>query len=411
MPKTIVKEDREKLKQGIMRLLSIDGRMSFQRLGDLLGVSKITAYNLFLEVKEQYGLVFVPEININEIWKYEFLKMSSHKSTKKELKEEALEKLEEFGFQEYMVFYKFINGMPTDEEINSYINNPGVPESLMKESKVQHYKISKEYLPLVQYACRLKGEYDIMLFVLARDYRELDVFLRRFGTALGKYTKHCSVNRVRNELGFFPIKREAVERFQISETYKQILLGLTDDGRQSIKKIATTMKTKPETLVYGMERLTRTNLLTRVSYYETKPTNNINALVIMEIIDQLGWSETREKLFMKMVTDSDSNGKHTEYLYLSYFDHPNGIVAIMSFANNTDLDSFINFLYNNVKGINVKYYQMTSTINGNLGIRDFDMKYSSHYKMLERAKLMPRVKRLEKIFDSHASLSGKFGDE
>ncbi|MDE1855972.1 MAG: hypothetical protein KGH49_01920, partial [Candidatus Micrarchaeota archaeon] len=111
MPRMIEQGKREELKARMLKLLSVNGRMSIGDLGKSLGITKPSAYHLFLETVKEYDLRFVPEINISKIWRYEFIKLSRMR-TKKEILDEALEEIPEAGFEEYIVVFNFLKGAP-----------------------------------------------------------------------------------------------------------------------------------------------------------------------------------------------------------------------------------------------------------------------------------------------------------
>ncbi|MGC9205390.1 MAG: hypothetical protein ACP5FN_03925, partial [Candidatus Micrarchaeia archaeon] len=117
MPKIITEERREEIKTKMLKLLSVNGRASMEYLSHALKVPKATAYTLFNETVKEYGIHFTPELDLSDIWRYEFIKISKHKSTKREMREEAMDKIPELGLIEYLAFFKFIGKMPSDEEI------------------------------------------------------------------------------------------------------------------------------------------------------------------------------------------------------------------------------------------------------------------------------------------------------
>lgn len=121
MPKVIEKGKREELKQNMLRLLSVNGRMSIGNIAKKLHVTKPSAYHLFLEVVKEYDLHFVPEINIEELWKYEFIKLNRLHS-KREMLEESTEMLPDLGFDEYMILIKFPDKEPDIEKMGRELN-------------------------------------------------------------------------------------------------------------------------------------------------------------------------------------------------------------------------------------------------------------------------------------------------
>ena len=142
-------KNKEELKGKIRRLLSVDARISMQELANRLGTTKANAYGIFNEVLNEYGMHFVPEISIDKLWKWEFIKKARLR-TKRGIIAEAEEELPLTGFNEYMIFVKFFGKQPSEDEIMKAFGNSYVP----------------------QFAARTKGEYDLMIYAVARSYED-----------------------------------------------------------------------------------------------------------------------------------------------------------------------------------------------------------------------------------------------
>ncbi|MEM4114389.1 MAG: AsnC family protein, partial [Candidatus Micrarchaeaceae archaeon] len=143
MPKSpmLSKDEVEKLKLRMLRALSINARLTFSELGKKVGVGKYVAYKYFHEMVEEYGIKFVPEINVENIWKYELVKLMAHESTKTGIRENIIDKFPDvIGFEEYVIFIKFLGKKSSDEEILKAIGDSYIP----------------------QFVAKLIGEYDLM---------------------------------------------------------------------------------------------------------------------------------------------------------------------------------------------------------------------------------------------------------
>lgn len=368
MPKTIQKDRRTQLKETILKLLSVNGRMSIGDIARRIKATKASAYNLFLETVNEYDLHFVPEINIEELWRYEFLKLSFHKSTKKEMREEILDKLPEMGFDQYIVFFKFLKKPPSDEKIIK--------------------AIGESYIP--QYIARVRGHYDLVMHGVARSFEEMDNFLIDFRKVLGRCPLLLELNVIKLAIGFFPLRDAVIQQFNISDTYKDLLLGLNQDGRQEFKEIAKKAKKKPELIVYGMDRLKRTGILKRITYYQNKPKNIVNTIILMKIIDESLFSATRHKWILDAVLDYQ--GKPNEYILAGDISSTHGITIFGNFESNGRAEEFLNKLKKRLKGVEFQDITITKPLMGHLGVRNFDMRYSHYYTYLEMKKLMPRFK-------------------
>lgn len=370
MPKVIEKGKREQLKQNMLRLLSVNGRMSIGNIAKNLHVTKPSAYHLFLEVVKEYDLHFVPEINIEELWKYEFIKLNRLHS-KREMLEESTEMLPDLGFDEYIILVKFPEKEPDIEKTARELN--------------------ASYM--VQFAAKLKGEYDLVIYALARNYREIEVTMINFSLKFPKNKMVIEINKIDHGMGFFALKDDLIKRFNISDTYRALLLGLNKNGRTEFKKIAEEFNKEPQSIVYAMDRLKRTDILKRVTYYEGNPKNVINAVMYVKVLNNSELHSTRSKWYMELVNNSE--GKHNVNMFVCNISSPMSGLFFLSLENGEALESYVKKSKKMMKGVDIKYSILTKVLLGNIGIRNFDMRYSGFYKQLEIEKFVPKFKPKE----------------
>jgi hypothetical protein len=87
--------------------------------------------------------------------------------------------------------------------------------------------------------------------------------------------------------------------------------------------------------------------------------------------------------------------EHLKYVYICDILNPFGILVFVNLSSNEEIDNLLNSMRKILKGVEISYITMTKTLLGNLGIRNFDMRYSNQYKYLELEGLVPRVQRKE----------------
>ncbi|MGC9099308.1 MAG: hypothetical protein ACP5HW_02040 [Candidatus Micrarchaeia archaeon] len=371
MPKVIEEGRREILKLEMLKYLSVNGRASIDDIARHIKMPKATTYALFNELVKEYRLHFVPEININDIWKFEFIKISKHKSTKREIKEEALEKIPELGLEEYISFVKFNGAVPSEEEILNVIKNFAEP----------------------QYVAKLHGGDDLVIYEVGKSFYNVNKFIINFSKSLKKYNMIINTSRIVTESGFFPLRNELLDTLMLPDTSKALLEGLNIDARGEIKEIAKRFNKKPELLLYAMDRLKHGGLLERLTYFEAQPKNNIGGIIKIVITNESKFIESKNKFLLELVKQKE--GEHTRYTYICDIMNPSGILIFVNLASNEEIDSIISNLSKVLKGVEIEYTTITKSIFGNLGIRNFDMRYSVQYKVLESENLVLKVNRRE----------------
>ena len=364
--------EKEKRKINVLKLLSINSRLSLSDISEQLKLPKPSLYNLLNELIEEYGMVFVPEINIPNIWKYELIRLSKSHS-KKEMLHEAVEKMSSIGFEEYFIMFKFLKKKPGDGEI-------------MKA-------VAGSYIP--QFIAKLNGEYDLMIYAVAQNYSKAASFAISFCDALSKYDATTMLYKISKSDGYFPMTDELIKQFNISTTYQKLLIELNKNGRSKFGDLSYNSRIPQQQLTYAFERLVRSGIISRITYYESKPKNSFHYVISLRTVNISEYIKTRDNWQIDIINDCAS--KHAEYTFVCDVTSPFGAYVIASFANKADFSAFYSKLKKRVGGMKISYMEMRSILFGNLGIRDFDMRYSINYQYLERKKKVPRFTPKSKI--------------
>ncbi|MGA3020531.1 MAG: AsnC family protein [Candidatus Micrarchaeales archaeon] len=357
----------EVLKSRMLRILSVNARISMQDIANKLGVTKVNVYGLFNELLEEYDIGFVPEISIDKLWKWEFIKKARLR-TKRGIISEAMEELPLTGFGEYLILIKFIGKKPENDEITKAMGNSYVP----------------------QFIARISGEYDLMIYAVARSYEDAIGFTDALNKSLFKYNMLAYTNRIWGCFGFFPLSNKLIEQFDIFDTYKNLLFGLNGKGRETFTEIGKKFNQGPAQMLYAYDRLARTEILKRVTYFEAKPKATLSIAIMLKIENAKAFEESKNKWLMRVVKEYES--KENEYVFMCDMANPKGMFIIMNFHGKERYEKFFSCIRSCLKGVEVSKMQISKTLLGNLGLRDFDMRYSSQYKCLERNKLVPSLK-------------------
>lgn len=359
MPKIINPEKRQQMKLDILKLLSVDGRASINDISKRLGVPKTSAYNLFLEVEREYGLKFVPEININQIWKYELVKLS-REGSKRDVLGKTIDKMHDIGFEEYVIFFKFLGKVPANSEIQSALESSYIP----------------------QFAAIAHGTYNLVVYAICRSYRDIDALVITIGNKLNASNFRTEVNRIERTFGYFPVRSELIKQFAISVNYKNLISDLNKNGRIEIKRIEETNLSKSQS--YSLEKLKKTGILTRITYYETKPKNVINAIIRFSVVNYSKFLNSKIKWFDDFVNTNITT--HGEYMFMCDISNPQGGLIFCNFENSQNAELFFNKMKKSMDGVEFEYISISGTILGSGGIRNFDMNYTDQSKELERLK-------------------------
>ena len=140
-------------------------------------------------------------------------------------------------------------------------------------------------------------------------------------------------------------------------------------------------------MLYAYDRLARTEILKRVTYFESKPGGSFGIVAIAKVQSEKEFGDSRDKWFAKLAKEYDK--RTNECIFMCDTPSPKGIIVIADFANKGAANRFLSTMKRGLKGTQVSKMQLGKALVGSLGVRDFDMRYTSQYRSLERKKLVP----------------------
>jgi DNA-binding Lrp family transcriptional regulator len=360
-------ENSQGMRDTILKQLSVDARISMKTLSGSTGGAKGNAYGLFNKVVEEYGLRFVPEISIENLWKWEFIK-KARMQTKRGIITEAMDAIPITGFGEYLMLVKFIGAAPDDEKIVEALGT--------------------SYSP--QFATRLKGnDHDLLVYVVARSYEDAVELANSFGKKLGKHRMVTHIDRVWGKFGFFPLNEKVISQFDIFDSYKNLLIGLNGSGRDTFSEIGRKAGQGPAQMLYAYDRLVRTGIMKRITYYEDRPKGGINLLLTLKTVNPKSFDETKDAWFMKLIREYER--AENECVFMCDTASPRGMLVIASFQSAGRAGKFVGAIRSTLKGVVVSRAEIGGVLMGHLGIRDFDMRYTQQYRSLAIRRLVPRI--------------------
>jgi DNA-binding Lrp family transcriptional regulator len=357
---------REIAKERMLRLLSTDARASMNIIASKMGIARRSAYSLFNEIAEERGLKFVPEVDIEHLWKWEFIKKARLR-TKRGILAEAMEELPVAGFGEYMVFVKFVGASPGDDELTKAVGAS----------------------PLPQFAARLRGANDLMIYAVARNYEEALEFAGDLGKRLGRRRATAHVSRVWGSFGFFPLSERLISQFDIFDSYKNLLIGLNESGRMTFSEVGRKSNQGPAQMLYAYDRLVRTGILRRITYFEEKPNRASSVLFTVRVTDTKAFEASRDAWFMKLISEYEK--RENECVFICNTPCPIGMLIVARFESDARMARFRGMMRSTLKGVDVSHSKVGKVLLGHLGIRDFDMRYTGQYKSLAMRRLVPRL--------------------
>ena len=362
-----MQEYREDDEKALLKLLSINARITNEDIAKRLHLSKQEASKLFDYVVSKYGLKFVPEISLENMWHVEFAKQA-RLQTKRGIIGEANELVSNAGFNEYSLKINFIGSKPGKEEL---------------------YEAARS-IPEMQFITMTSGHYDAWAYLVSRSFEDIRYALSNFNKKLEKYDKKENLAKIKTNFGFFALNKQLVERFNIFESYRNLLSGLIENGRATFTEIGAKYQQGSTQMLYAYDRLVRIGVLKRVTYYETKPERTEASIIEIAITNEAKFEREKERWYLRMV--DEANKSECKYTYIADTLSPLGLIAIINTKTEKEINEEENAL-KKMNGATIETTEITEPVIGSMGIRNFDMRYSCIYDYLELKNKVPRFER------------------
>jgi hypothetical protein len=232
----------------------------------------------------------------------------------------------------------------------------------------------------------LYGEYDVFMYLVARNPAEMTFFVNSFVKSFEKYKAEVSVRPIRRTYGFFPMRNELIEELKLPEKYKKLLTILNTNARSHLSQMADDID--KNTITYLYKALLDYGIIHRSTIIHRKPGKNLTGLITYKIVDHTLFNKNRNKWLSHLV--NTNNGKNASYVFMADTYEPYGGVILVNAADSSSLESFRNSLAAMKVGVEIKSQILTKSILGELGIRNFDVRYTQQYITLETDGLVPK---------------------
>lgn len=346
----------------VLQALSMNGRISMSGLAKLLDLRSGTgAQWQKRKAEKKFGIKYITEIDVARL-----------------------------GYLTFLTFIKFSETVPSAEVIKRVLENE----------------------PRIQLVALLSGKYDLLIYSLVKDVREVDDFIYRLQSLseLSKYPSawYTTPNLVTLNLiplrdGFFGLLEESVwkrskenprpERGQLSEREWLVLRELNNNGAINFTEIDKRYSLEKGGARYTYHKLLDKGIINRITITLTSLPIKYNGIILTDIIDGHLFEETRPSLLLEIISDSD--GPINKYILVGDVDNPHGGVFIAPVFTEGGLQNCEESL-GKTKGLRISTLVITDTIIGSFCYRRFDRTYTKQHQILvEKYKMLRQQPKID----------------
>ncbi len=335
----------------ILTCLSMNARLPVPKIALLSDLNEQTAYSRIKSLERRLGITYISEINTTAL-----------------------------GYAMYLLLIKFEESIPTLQELKDAI----VPNSK------------------IQFAAELKGEYDLVMYILDEDpiKAEDNLWEFRSSTALGAYKAAWYLTPFGQTYSFVPLRSEFIDDILKTAVWGKAKKSGSSPQRRLKQREFLVLKELNGNSIEDFASIDKRYGLgmggSRYAYHKliedgiiVRPTVTVNlsmkylGIILMETMNASETRETRHRLLFDTIEYGQLCNK---YSLTGNIGSPEGLICFMPVVNQEDLDNEIEHLQESVKGMIFRTLIVTNIIVGSLCHRRFDNHYSRQYEILAGLK-------------------------
>ncbi len=333
----------------LLKSLSMNGRIPLPYAAELAGINASKAYHKIKSLEKAFGIRYIAELD-----------------------------LEVLGYSEYICFIKFSDIVPSNDEITRVFSAD----------------------PSVQFVATVKGEYDIMAYILAKSNDEIATIAYHLkSTTLQRYASYWHIAPFKSFYGYIPVRDEFFDIIEkdkawsrskesghipedkIYYNYYVVLRDLNINGNSEFKDIDERNKLGENRASYAYKALIeRFRALKRITITMHNAPVRYFSVIFMDTIEYDKLLSTRKELMSNIMEKGSLTDK---YALVGDIQTPYGEMFIAPIYTSNGLESITKKLKTDVKGINIRTLIITDILIGRLCLRIFDNAYSEQAKAIE----------------------------
>lgn len=311
----------------IVRALSENARISISELSKILNLSRRTTKERMLKVEKELGIRYTLELN-----------------------EEAL------GLTNpHIIAVKFARE-PDYGEVSEILAGSHMPQIVMKA----------------------RGNYDLLIYANAANRMDYVFWDKTTQVRLAKYGVQWQTSGVAFiHLGFCPIRNALIEKLDLPEKYKSMLLLLNENSRLSFHEISQKLGMHFNTVAYNFNKLVKMGYIKRFTIVVSKPPETTTIAMFGKYTISEGFEEASMKMRKEISWIDDDMPLISRYPFsiqlLGSYDF---FFAGIYDNEKVGYDKLIKYYKNTYKKQNVKvaYATLQDTLLGDFPLRNVNSK-------------------------------------
>jgi DNA-binding Lrp family transcriptional regulator len=338
----VVREEKKyKHEPKLLTALSMNGRISMSVLGKMVDLKETAVSSQVKKLERKYDIKYIAEMDTTKL-----------------------------GYLQFLITVKFLDKFPKTDELKKILE---------KEARVQLALITK-------------GDFDLMMYALAKTSEEINLLVLGLRTKLD-YQAIWNAGPVFDDYGFIPVRSDFIDLLKkdLLEREYAVLKELGKNGKIDFTEIDDLYKFDKGRSQYSYYRLKEKGIIKRITISMHNLPLKYVAIIYEDIVNWKEFRTNRESSLKNVIQDSIT--QINKYVLVDDTVSPNGTVLYLPVFKDGDLESAIDQLTSLNLGVKIRTFIITSIILGDFCFRNFDNNYSLQQEIrVKEYKLKPPPK-------------------
>ena len=337
------------IENDVLTNLTMNARMPIEMLAESVGIPPRRAAYLKASLEKNLDISYIPDVRLTKI-----------------------------GFLEFMIFVKFVGGIPDPSMVKEDLR--GIGE--------------------VQFAAFTSGSYDMLLFIIAESNDNLAEIIRRIKgvPSIASISSIWELSYFNKTKSFIPLREEAMKVLEnkvwrrtkerprpgytdLLESEFKLINGLVKNGAAKFSSIETEEGIGRGAARHAYDRLMQREILQRVTISIDGIGVKSNGIIIMRIINEKLFQESRKRL-LEFIIEEKKNYIINRFSLVGDTSNPEGVIFFIPIIEGNELEETASDMAALVKGIDIQKLSTTSIMLGRIPYRRIDPQYTGQYLYL-----------------------------
>jgi DNA-binding Lrp family transcriptional regulator len=332
----------DKTDEILLRALSMNGRVSAEKLSKITGLNKSTIFYRKRRLEKKFEIHYFAEMDLNKL-----------------------------GYMIFGIFVKFIDKKPGIEDIRT---------KLKKDKRIIFAAITNGKYDLIMYFIDNKEPY----YGNIRENLDYPSTWYEFPLSI-TYSfipfNHNAIEILKDKVWVRSKEKFRPSENQITSTDFEVLKELNEKGDVNFTEIDKKYGFNKGRSQYSYYKLKEKGIIKRITITMKNLPIKYNAMIFLEVIERKKVINTRDKLFKYIIRDYE-NLPLNRITLVGEIAAPDGASLIFPIIKEDDLENARQNFQQDIKGIKIDDLIITNIIIGSLCYRKFDNMYSLQYEIL-----------------------------